>query len=578
MTVAPNPRFSTRYGDVTHTKASGATYTPTALADFVADEMLRTWRAPRGRTIRLMDPAVGEGALLLSLLHRLPPELTVEVHGFDSDSVALEIARRALADAHPRALLHLRAGDFLTTVLHGPATPDGDLFALNPSTTYDLVIANPPYVRTQIMGAHNAQRLAAQFGLRGRVDLYYAFLLGIARTLRADGVAGVITSNRFMTTRSGASVRRAIQERFHLRHVWDLGDTKLFNAAVLPAVLIAQGLHDEPSCPTGFSSIYETKETNTASVPSVIAALAHSGVIAVPDGRRFHVQHGVLDVSNPTGDDAGVWRVATAQSDSWLATVTRHTWAPFARIGKVRVGVKTCADKVFIGRAWASLPDEERPELLRPLTTHHVARRFRADPCTPPYAIIYPHEVVAGKRQAVDLTAYPKSVRFLAQHRAALEARSYVAAAGRQWYELWVPQDPAAWAKPKLVFRDISEEPCFWLDLEGSVVNGDCYWLACDAGVPDDLLWLAASVGNSTFIEAFYDHRFNNKLYAGRRRFITQYVENFPLPDPQSTTARAIIALAKQVYACTDAAESAALQTEGNRLVWSAFGLPIEER
>ena len=77
---------------------------------------------------------------------------------------------------------------------------------------------------------------------------------------------------------------------------------------------------------------------------------------------------------------------------------------------------------------------------------------------------------------------------------------------------------------PKLVFRDISEQPTFWLDFEGSVVNGDCYWLTPESQGSDDRLWLAAAVANSTFIESFYDHRFNNKLYAGRRRFITQYV------------------------------------------------------
>jgi len=43
---------------------------------------------------------------------------------------------------------------------------------------------------------------------------------------------------------------------------------------------------------------------------------------------------------------------------------------------------------------------------------------------------------------------------------------------GREWYEIWVPQDPAAWDQPKLVFRDISEEPMFWIDHDGAVVNG----------------------------------------------------------------------------------------------------------
>jgi adenine-specific DNA-methyltransferase len=86
----------------------------------------------------------------------------------------------------------------------------GTLFNAGTSDTYDLIIANPPYVRTQIMGAEQAQLLAKQFGLAGRVDLYYAFLLGMANVLDPKGVAGIIVSNRFMTTRSGASVRSAL--------------------------------------------------------------------------------------------------------------------------------------------------------------------------------------------------------------------------------------------------------------------------------------------------------------------------------------------------------------------------------
>ena len=81
--------------------------------------------------------------------------------------------------------------------------------------------------------------------------------------------------------------------------------------------------------------------------------------------------------------------------------------------------------------------------------------------------------------------------------------------AGRQWYEIWVPQDPAAWSRPKLVFPDISAAPVFWIDATGSVVNGDCYWLALEPGRNEDLLWLALAVGNSQFALEFYDRRFN---------------------------------------------------------------------
>ena len=96
--------------------------------------------------------------------------------------------------------------------------------------------------------------------------------------------------------------------------------------------------------------------------------------------------------------------------------------------------------------------------------------------------------------------------------------------------------------------------------------------MTCDSG-GEDLLWLAAGIGNSEFIGQYYDLRFNNKLYAGRRRFLTQYVENFPLPNPDRKASREIIELAKKIYAKPNCDASHHHKTRINKLVWSAFGV-----
>ena len=451
------------------------------------------------------------------------------------------------------------------------------MFAPTQQELFNLVIANPPYVRTQILGATQAQELAQSFGLTGRVDLYYPFLLGISQVLAEGGVTGVITSNRFMTTKSGQFVRHALLSRFEIVHAWDLGDTKLFDAAVLPAVLLAKGMSGPRHPHTdgiAFSTIYETKDPSQETAADALAALdvVDDTVVAIADGRRFRVRHGTLDNG---GEAEGLWRVATGATDTWLATVEANTWAVFRRIGKIRVGVKSTADKVFIRSDWEDISGG-RPELLRPLLTRHCARRFRADvPAKPKHIkeILYPHAVVNGRRSAVDLNLYPKAKRYLELHREVLEARTYVIEAGRDWFEMWVPQDPSAWPMPKLVFPDISDKPVFWIDTGGAVVNGECYWVCCENEGEEDLLWLALAVANSTFIETFYDHKFNNKLYAGRRRFITQYVEQFPLPDPARAATQAIISLVKRVHAATPSSEADTLASELDELVWGVFGL-----
>jgi SAM-dependent methyltransferase len=578
MGARQGSQTAARYEDVAREKSQGATYTPPALADFVAAQIVAVARKTLpGSEVRVLDPAVGQGQLLISLLQQLGVKRfrKIEVYGFETDPHALAVASAALATSFPDVTLRLRSQDFLDFVLNGcAAAGQRDRFGPRTSERFDLIIANPPYVRTQIMGANQARTLARHFGLTGRVDLYHAFLLGMAEVLKPNGVAGVIVSNRFMSTQAGAAVRQAILNRFCLRHVWDLGDTGLFQAAVLPAVLLLEGRDGQPPGPAAFSSIYATNETSSTTADGPLDALSTEGVTRLADGRCFRVRHGRLETG---GTPDGVWRIASEAADAWLATVASRTWGTFADVGKIHVGVKTCADRVFIRSDWDDLPEQERPELLRTLTTHHVARRFRAIRLEPRRRILYPHEAVNGRRRPVDLTRFPRAQAYLERHRAVLERRTYVLAAGRQWYEIWVPQDPEAWDQPKLVFRDIAERPAFWIDEEHTVVNGDCYWMVADRQRDPRLLWLAAAVGNSSFVEAFYDRRFHNKLYAGRRRFMTQYVEQFPLPAPESPVGRALLQKARQLYEACGQPHADGIAAELDRLVWEAFGLPAEE-
>ena len=250
------PRCKNRYRIVTEEKAGGATYTPKILADFVARQIVETVdNLPTNRPLRILDPAIGHGQLLVSLLEQLAgrPGLNIEIHGFETDSDALATATERLKQEFPNVQPHFDSKNFLEFVLAEFGTGGyGHLFRCSIPEGYDLIIANPPYVRTQIMGSSQAKLLAEQFNLAGRVDLYYAFILGMSQVLKPQGIAGIIVSNRFMTTRSGASVRRALFERFNVHQVWDLGDTKLFDAAVLPAVLLLTGKNGQDKKKTGF--------------------------------------------------------------------------------------------------------------------------------------------------------------------------------------------------------------------------------------------------------------------------------------------------------------------------------------
>src|SRR5215510_7991492 len=106
MEALPQPRFTKRYALVTEEKVGGATYTPKILADFVAQQIVKAaGKSVLATSVRILDPAVGDGELLTSLLERLPARknLRIEVYGFETNIQALNLATARLKQRFPEA-------------------------------------------------------------------------------------------------------------------------------------------------------------------------------------------------------------------------------------------------------------------------------------------------------------------------------------------------------------------------------------------------------------------------------------------------------------------------------------------
>ena len=228
-------------------KRHGKHYTPAALADFLASRVLEQLAESGPKHLRILDPACGDGELLFAA-HRMAEALLPAAHislvGYDLDSHAIAVARERSSELGIAAEWH--QGDFLQI---GRTLLDG---------SFDAIITNPPYVRTQQLGQETAQLLAAEFKLSGRIDLTHPFVVMMPSLLRPNGVVGLLCSNRFLTTRAGANMRRVFQTSLDPMEIYDLGDTKLFSAAVLPAIVIAANRSPHESDTCTFSSAYVT--------------------------------------------------------------------------------------------------------------------------------------------------------------------------------------------------------------------------------------------------------------------------------------------------------------------------------
>lgn len=214
-------------------KASGAFYTPEAVARGVVDAVLGSLPGDP-QTLQVCDPAVGGGAFLLAACRHLAArgaDLRVVgrrgVYGLDVDPLAVEVTEAALTilagtDGAP-GRGHVRVGDALT----GTPLP-GDM---------DAVVGNPPFL-SQLATAtartgHERRALQARFGraARGYADSAYLFLLAGLDVVRDGGRVGLILPDSFLGARDAGPARQAVAERAALDWLW-LAEEAVFDAGV----------------------------------------------------------------------------------------------------------------------------------------------------------------------------------------------------------------------------------------------------------------------------------------------------------------------------------------------------------
>jgi len=552
-------------------KNSGATFTPTALADFLSDKILQYLDVCFDK-YTILDPACGGGALLTSIAKKINNAFEFELQGYETNIDYLIDAKNNLSRYLSENQYKITHADFLEV-----ATPrTNDLFFVNSNLEFaDIIIANPPYVRTQILGAEKSQQIAKTYNLKGKIDLYYPFLIGMTNALKKGGIVGVITSNRYLTTKSGAEIRKFLLENYDIIEVIDLGDSKLFDAAVLPAILIAKKKTSKRqlATPCHFAKIYEEfapeKRSSAQKLNTVYDILnkGKSGIYIVEDSRFFNFSVGLLKHSHIKTD---IWQMTNNDENKWIEQIQKNTAFYIGDKFKVRVGIKSCADNVFLNENWDKETVSPEDNLLKPLISRENIERWICS-TSERSKVFYPHYSENGKRAVYDLSQFPKAEQYLNKHKTQLESRDYVIQAGRKWYEMWVPQNPELWKFPKLVFPDISVEALFSYDESGAIVNGNCYWIVAQSDKEKELLLLIQGVANSSLMAQYHDLCFNNKLYSGRRRYLTQYIEKYPVPNPENSFSKQIIEIVKQLN--TKKASVEKLEEKLNEYVFKAFGL-----
>ncbi|MCL6431854.1 MAG: Eco57I restriction-modification methylase domain-containing protein, partial [Anaerolineae bacterium] len=410
---------------------------------------------------------------------------------------------------------------------------------------FDIVIANPPYVRMELIKEQKAALKAAYREVYdGRADLYVYFYARGLELLRPGGVLAYISSNKFMRARYGAGLRALLSEQTTLQRVIDFGDLPVFEATAYPAIVVTRKA--KPTCDTA---------------PLVLPVRSPGAIGRLPE--EVHAEGWSLP---QVYIGRGEWALQR-QEMLRLMEKLRAAGRPLAEAvqGQFYMGIKTGLNEAFVideaTRDRLMAEDPRSAEVIKPWLRGRDVKRWRVE-----WAGLY----VIFTYHGIDIDRYPAIRAHLEPYRKQLEARA--TSGSHAWYELQQPQMGIypLFAGPKILYPDMGSGCQFALDARGLYGSNTVYFI----GSGD--LYLVGIL-NARTSEFFYRH-ISASVRGGFLRFFSQHVAQIPVPDAPRTQRRAIEALVRQLLTLpSGAVQATSLEYDLNRQVYRIFGLTPRE-
>ncbi len=440
---------------------------------------------------------------------------------------------------------------------------------------FDIVLANPPYVRQERLDAEDQRSYEEAFPEvhTGMADILVYFYARALQVLRPGGWMSFITSNKFMRAGYGVGIREHLPASLRIHRVMDFGDLPLFEAngkpiAAYPAVLVGNrsdeaAEHSLTVADLGGPVRKELFKANlkvgTESVRGVLEDLY--GLLARAEINEF--PQVLLKKDGWVLEDPVLIR---------LFERLMNQGTPLGKFVKGRIyrGVTTGLNEAFvIDQAKREELIEEDPrcaELIKPWLRGRDIKRWRAES-----AGLY----VIFTRRGVDIDEYPAIKGHLSWWRTDLEPKptSGQRSVGRkpgdyQWYEI---QDSIAYyhefAHPKVIFNRFIKSPSFAFDRSGAYHNDACYF-----AIPPTPS--VAAIVNATVGWWLLSH-LCTALQNGYMQVFVQFLEQLPIPSlPEDIDKR----LAEYVETLATGVDAPDIEKEIDILVFEAYGLSSPER
>ncbi|NPV71986.1 MAG: SAM-dependent DNA methyltransferase [Firmicutes bacterium] len=242
-------------------REKGAVSTAPALARYMCSLALDAWCAGEdrdqarfresGSLPTIVDPAVGGGAFVLAMASEMANRSGDDGRAFRQAAVR----RMTGVDVDPVCVTSARAASWLYSlagagvgepavapVYHGDSLlePPG-WWSSGPGEqgSFDILVANPPYVRQELIGDERKAALTRAYpGFSGRCDIYVYFFALAAALLKEGGVAAIVCPVSWLDVAYGKCVKEFMLDRFEIEDIIASDDARWFHGASVNAQVV----------------------------------------------------------------------------------------------------------------------------------------------------------------------------------------------------------------------------------------------------------------------------------------------------------------------------------------------------
>ena len=225
-------KYTTKYEEIKNLICHNKTIHDTELRNKISGKL---------KNIKILEPSIGEGSLLVEIVKLLinlnavtnknsnvKNDIINSLYGFEINKKSLDKARENILKSlnMKEAAFNFINDDFLLLNINNKI-----------NEKFDIIIGNPPYIKEK-----ENKNLFLPFKnteyYQGRMDIWYLFLQYSIDLLKNDGFITYIVPNNWTTNKSAGKLRDSIKHKTEIISIVDFNNYNVFDEAAIQTMIL----------------------------------------------------------------------------------------------------------------------------------------------------------------------------------------------------------------------------------------------------------------------------------------------------------------------------------------------------